>query len=109
MERGEPDKQALEAIRKTEQALALRHAAAQKKAAVILARARIQAEDILRRKEEDLAQTLRLAETMSLGSGSADHEEIPLPELDLAARKTAEKIADSLFKALTAKAPEEGI
>ena len=108
MEKGEPDKLALKSIRKTEQALALRHAVAQKKAAAILAQARAQAEDILRSKEEELAQAHRLAETMFPGPGSANQEEIPPPELDQAAMEAAEKIADSLFNALTAQAPEEG-
>ena len=109
MEKGDPDRLALESIRKTEQTLALRHAEAQKKATAVLAQARARAEDLLRRKEEELAQAHRLAENISPDPGSpAMAKDLPPPELDMAARKTAEKIADSLFCALTGQAPEDG-
>jgi len=107
METGQPDRMALESIRETEQALARRHVETQKKAEAVLAQARGRAEEILRRKEEELSQARRLSETMSPGSGHGALGMVPPPELDQATRRTAEKIASRLFGELIAGAPEE--
>ena len=106
MENGEPDKQALERIKETEQALSARHEAAQKAARGAVARAREQAERIVRKKEDDLAQARRLEETSIPQMESSETDTLSGAPLDDAARKAAEKIAQSLFIRITSNDSE---
>jgi hypothetical protein len=107
MENGEPDKEALELIRRTETALAASRSETEKKARAILLAAMAETERLIREKEDELAQTLRQAETLDLDSWDAGSSGSPA-ELDGQSLKLAGKIADLLFARLTQTSDGDG-
>ncbi|MDH4183634.1 MAG: hypothetical protein OEV92_05390 [Nitrospinota bacterium] len=98
MEIGDPDKRALELIRKTEQTLAASQAEAEKKALALVSAARAKADRIIRQKEEELAHLRGQGEAIFAIDQSAPSDPAPA---DVASPQAAEKIARGLFARIT--------